>query len=261
MKKVVLLFFVLGIAISANASLTDGLVAHYEFENNLEDSANDYDGTGYGGASYTTGVSGNCLELDGIDDYVEISGYSGISGSASRTVSLWVNCEPSYPVTTGVDSRRGILTWGSISYNGSLFGIVQNSTDGTWGDPSSVRVAVQNGKLSGSTDIADSQWHNIVVVLEENSGTEYVSDFKIYVDGQLEVISYLQDCVVNTDDLLDVLIGTGVGTYFAGLIDDVRIYDRALSANEVIELSLLPEPATLSLLAIGGLTLIRRKRA
>jgi hypothetical protein len=47
---------------------------------------------------------------------------------------------------------------------------------------------------------------------------------------------------------------------FDGAIDDVRIYDRALSGTEVADLYALPEPATLALLALGGLAMLRRRR-
>ena len=50
-----------------------------------------------------------------------------------------------------------------------------------------------------------------------------------------------------------------LGRYFLGELDDIRLYDGALSQSQVNAL-LIPEPATVALLAIGALTLLRRRK-
>ena len=55
-------------------SITDGLVAYYNFDNNVADgSGNGNNGIIYGGATFTTGVLGQAIKLDGVDDYVRYS--------------------------------------------------------------------------------------------------------------------------------------------------------------------------------------------
>jgi len=51
-----------------------------------------------------------------------------------------------------------------------------------------------------------------------------------------------------------------LGNYFLGDIDELRIYSRALTADEISTLYTIPEPATLSLLALGGIALLRKRK-
>lgn len=82
-------------------------------------------------------------------------------------------------------------------------------------------------------------------------------DYKLYVDGQL----YVSEGGISGSfsDLATFTLGRTLWAEMEGNMKDVRIYDRALSASDVAEL--VPEPATLVLLGLGGLTLIRRKRS
>ncbi|MCH9022050.1 MAG: sulfatase-like hydrolase/transferase, partial [Planctomycetes bacterium] len=83
-------------------------------------------------------------------------------------------------------------------------------------------------------NIADGQWHHVAAVFD-NTLSQDVKDVKLYVDGQLDTISSFLPRLIDTAVGNKVKIGTFTGgsSFFNGLIDDVRIYDRALSANEV----------------------------
>jgi hypothetical protein len=87
--------------------------------------------------------------------------------------------------------------------------------------------------------IADNQWHHIAAVLNSDE-TPTVDEIQIYVDGQLQAAAANNTQHINTSDSERVYLGVlDTGTlqnYFRGLLDDVRIYNRALTAEEIAAL-------------------------
>jgi len=89
--------------------------------------------------------------------------------------------------------------------------------------------------------VTDNQWHHVAAVLADDS-TPNVNEIKLYVDGVLQAATASGSQAINTVSASNVLIGAydNAGTkggYFKGLIDDVRIYSRALTAAEIADLS------------------------
>ena len=191
-----------------------------------DSSGNSRDGTlvNMENADWVAGKYGNALEFDGVDEYVEITGYKGVIGSASRTVAAWIKTS-----TTGE-----IISWGMTGQGEKWIFRVQddNGTAGT------IRLEVGGGYVVGSTDLRDGGWHHVAAVLGGASAD--VLDVQLYVNGSPEIISAsLGPKQVNTTSGADVKIGvfTGSDRYFTGQIDDVRIYSRGLSAAEIWELA------------------------
>ena len=81
-------------------------------------------------------------------------------------------------------------------------------------------------------------WHHIAVVLEDD-GDPDITEARLYVDGNLEAISASVDEPVNSGSYQNVQIGMYyIGErYFNGLIDDVRIYNAALTQQQIQDLS------------------------
>ena len=179
-----------------------------------------------GGAKWVSGYIDGALDLDGVDDYIEITGYKGILGPNAVTVTAWVKTSSMGTDNTGTDSTNAIVGWGP-NVGGQRFGFRVN--DGR------IRTEHHGGNVQGDTVMADGRWHHVAVTVQENSTVSY-PDVILWLDG-------LDDTRPSTDpdayDItadLDVSIGrrpAGNDRFFMGQIDDVRIYDYALSRAEV----------------------------
>ena len=90
------------------------------------------------------------------------------------------------------------------------------------------------GYICGSTVLNDNQWHHVCAVLPD--GATDISQMLLYVDGQLETTVTTSSRTINTGSLEDFKIGNDNSIYFDGLIDDVRLYSRALTIEEINDL-------------------------
>ncbi|UCD07296.1 MAG: LamG domain-containing protein [Candidatus Aenigmatarchaeota archaeon] len=166
------------------------------------------------GPLQTEGVVGNALELDGGDDWVNIT--PDLGDPSEMTLALWFN-------KSNINEGSQYLMDGR--YGGNWW-FLQDYTSGACDDPNGnicfdSRVEVDSGNLSNNV------WHHVVV-------TESSTETKIYLDGEL------MDTGAGEDPNLGV--GVRIGTrytgsaFFDGTIDEVAIYNTTLSASEVKDL-------------------------
>ncbi len=231
-----LLTFVLIFSGAAQADLDDGLVAYYPFNGNANDeSGNGHDGTVYG-ATLTKDRFGNeysAYSFDGSSNYIEmISSESLNPGADSFSYSLWFKTTNSslgymvgrYDHVSDSDPEvcQNNTTWGvQFSSSQQLLGYFrdENKSDSCDG------VNIEHHSLS------NGDFHFLAAVRDK--GTNKI---RYYIDSVL---------IVETDDFSDSIIvddNLKVGThgnwggYFNGVIDDIHIYNRALSETEIQEL-------------------------
>jgi len=185
-------------------------------------SENNHDGTrmNMDTESWIIGKQCAALSFDGIDDYIQIPGFKGITRRADRTCCAWVK-------TT--QSSGEIITWGDMEPGGKW--IVRVNETG------SLRTEVQGGYIYGTTPINDGNWHHVAVALEDD-GSINIAEARLYVDGRQETIAGVLEKAINTSVAEDVRMGAfyAAPRYFRGLIDEVRIYNRALAAMEIRQL-------------------------
>ncbi len=207
----------------------EGLVAYYPFDGDFQDaSGNGLHGTGMGGALggplFDPGQSGQAILLDGAGQYVEITGYQGISA------------------VDGVQWPFSISNWFKTTADGEM--VTWGSTPGgqrlSWRiDLGNLRTEHGNGNLRGNTRVNDGEWHHGALVVQEGANLR-VPNTTLYIDGLADGVNSGDDDLYNLTPGVDVSIGrraTSDDRYFPGSLDEVRIFDRALSAEEVAGLA------------------------
>lgn len=238
---------VMGCAMTANAAdLQDGLVGYYTFDDTLENSASSTGGSAklHGGAgetwnspavgtaNYAEGKNGKAYEFLG-DQETRGEGLeldAKITGS-DFTISTWVNAtnfgdgttSMLFAVNTVLTQDDACFSMNSLNgYNGSvLFGKIWD-----WGNRNDTFVCL-DGDNTG-TIFTTGKW--VHVTITGKSGEQ-----KLYLNGNEYASSTsTNDLVVN--NLKNAALFLGINWWdksFAGLMDDVLVYDRVLSADEV----------------------------
>jgi hypothetical protein len=222
-----------------------GVKAEYLFEGNTEDtSGNGHHGTAFGDPTYVTFDFGQALSFDGVDDYVEIPPFKYTNDLGEFTISFWfkvhdVNATATnngfpYLFNHGMTNRSNNVCVYFLSADGTLRTHTRLMNPA---NPEDVRG--QGGPLFtyDIPGLADGQWYFYTLTSSANAGGI------IYIDGQARGTnaSYKGDMVNLTDTINLGRRGfVGESTRFFGssdenngLIDDVRIYDRPLSLDEI----------------------------
>lgn len=203
-----------------------GLVAWWPGNGNADDIAGGHQGT-FAAGTYAPGISGQAFSFDGVDDYVGVGmlGAVGAHETAPFTVSAWINCEDTAPNQAVVGNYMGeqvppyvfFSTYMTVNAGNLMFGLnVRQSYD-----------------INISTPIT-SGWHYV-------TGSYDGSDIALYVDGQLKGTA-ARNFSGSTDNTRGWYIGNHspetnsshlFQSSFHGLIDEVQIFDRALTAPEI----------------------------
>ena len=202
-----------------------GLVAWWRADGNARDSAGENHGTLKGKVTFASGVAGKAFRLDGATRYVEVP-RSDIWGFGSRdfSIELWVQFRALTPshdirfpsaVFLGCDEGNG--RWGNkwfFAYADGFLNFHINRANGKGG-------FYAKAAFSPNLD----QWYHLAVTRSRRT-------FTIYVDG-VAVASENVALVIPYPDA-PVTIGQAEGLgFFSGLLDEVAIYNRALSPAEV----------------------------
>ena len=209
-----------------------GLVGWWTFDegdgNTAYDSAGDNDGTIYG-ATWTTGQIDGALSFDGSGDYVS-TGSIDFSGTNKITVSFWVK-----PNTASTGSN--ILVEMSSAYNSRADSfIVFFREDETI--EATVRGNIGYNAWWTTSTLTPGEWHHVVAVFDKSLSSQ---ESKAYLNGSLDgAIRPGGFDADNTNNFgnqpIYIASRAGSSLYFNGSIDDVHIYDKALSAEEIQQL-------------------------
>jgi hypothetical protein len=182
------------------------------------DSEGDNDGTIYG-ATWTTGQLDGALDFDGVNDYVSLSGQ--LPDMNSLTISAWV-----YYTGTNI----GVIFMDATCDGGNdLVFDMKGDSIGIRADKSGASLSYEGGWAVGGLNLANS-WHHLVWSMSPVQS-------KIYVDGALVATKNVPGKNIGYH-AANPTIGKwwdqcGSKNYFKGKIDNLMIFDRALSAGQV----------------------------
>ena len=239
---------------STNSLNTNGLVGQWSFDGKqtvwtsssaattLDTSGNNYTGTLTNMSQSTSpviGKIGQALNFDGSNDYVDLGAPVNMNFERTNPYSLVAWVKKSARSSYGAIIARMDNT---ASYRGyDMFYCGTSSSECT---PGSVKAHIINSwssnaiavyVSSGGTIIDDNNWHNVIVTYD---GSSSATGIKIYIDGTVQTTT-------NPGYTLSATVVPAVNwkiatrqseSIFGGSIDDVRIYNRALSAAEVTDL-------------------------
>ena len=232
MKKHLLFFTLLFVSI-VNAQVpsyvpTNGLVGYWPFSGNAND-ASSYGNNGtVNGATLTADRFGNAnsaYSFDGIDDYIQTqSTFSLVTGTTSRTVSLWLK-------TVGhVSGRQAIVMWGTQV---GCYGKFNVNVARSYG--SSISLITGCGNYDNPASVLDNNWHNIICVFDSSLGLN-TATARYYLDGvslnNTGGGSNLTANIFTQPSPID-FGRDGNSGYMIGLLDDVAIWSRVLTQAEI----------------------------
>jgi len=203
-----------------------GLVAHYKFDQNANDSSgNNNNGTLSGSPQWVAGTIDDAVGLDGRNDYIDCGNDPSLDITGPITIAAWV-----YPIGSGL----------------STFPRIVDKSNGTGGaDPGYkmylraadnyvVTLSAGGTYLNSSVSPVLDNWNYVVFVA---TGTQW----KFFLNGNWE---QWEESALPSSSSNPLFIGNSPAgdRHYDGIVDDVRIYNRALTAAEIAWLAGETEP-------------------
>jgi hypothetical protein len=206
---------------------TSGLVGYWSFTGNANDaSGNNHHGT-VSGATLTTerfGVANGAYSFDGVNDYIAIAPSSLVDNETATTLSFWikrgVSDDYGLPIHTG---NQGYLNT-QVKKDSVLVAVCTNSNyDGSAPTEFGVKW----------TYIQQTQWNHIILRYD---GTAKI--LRLYINGVLKKEVFAEGNIWSPQSAylafgVYYLFGSPHHGYYKGILDDVRLYKRALTDTEI----------------------------
>ena len=213
----------------------NGLIAHYKFDGNMIDSSTQENhGIEHGGLTYVSGINSEAAKFDGIDDWVDLSKVGDVS---KFTVNVWAMDDnpdnfTSQQGNNGDSEYYGIVYKGALSSAGYDFYVGKAWTDMHMrsGNSPAFNFYAHGGNRADS-NVIENEWSMYTYVFESGKS-------KIYRNGELisEDISTVQLTNIYSNwYIARRWLFNGTTTYWKGVMDNLRIYNRSLSQAEITQ--------------------------
>jgi hypothetical protein len=211
----------------------NGLVANYKFETDVKDSSGKgNNGTANGNPVYGSGPagSGSAIQLEGLDDYVDLPLGTLVSTLSSATLSAWANFQPDN--TNGWERIFDFGTAGAAGGNPNNY-MFLSPRQGNLG-PLTFGImtpTVAEKRWVGPVGLPRNDWHHVAVTIDASTMI-----IKMYMDGLLVASDTTTVLPKDLGKTTQNWIGRSefsTDAFYRGLIDELRIYNRALTEGEV----------------------------
>ena len=181
--------------------------------------ANDVIGTNHGelrnGVAYVSGMAGQAFGFDGVDDRIDLPGAGGVFGSDPFTVAFWMNAanpaHTTHAYLVGKSHPDDGLGWDIRLASGQIVVVGVNG----WGF-----------NITSDASISQDTWHHVAV-----SAT--AAGVKLYIDGVEKGTSGRSAITATTNPLRFGFTSNYGGIPFAGKLDEVQFFSRALTSTEI----------------------------
>lgn len=193
-------------------------------DGNSDDVVAGYHGIRVGGTSFALGRVGQAFSFDGIDDYIEIAHNPNLDLPQEVTMEMWIYPHSWGGVWRGIFAKR----MGEPKAN---YGI--NAHEGI----GSFNLYFGDGRSWKFLSVGEfpqvNQWTHLTGTLKQSDANEV--EAKLFFNGELVGFSTIQGSLSNSVLAAPVTIGRDgdIADSFHGLIDELRLYDRALSESEI----------------------------
>ncbi len=243
MKKIFAsLFLVFAVLFTVQGAKDDGLVVHYKFDEGEGNIARDSSGNGLDATLVETtwekfGVQGKAVRLDHTKKkaHIQLPKSDKLILEKEMTLSLYFKVEDFYKGLTLFSSSNYYLGWTSVVYRSFItFSSIDrnNRNDKRNGGLCRVSLAAGTGPLA--------PFHNVVFTVGPDPDNKDQNILNIYLDGKKlshkGVSNFPMRAPIRVNKRVPLTIGhftSAEGHWFSGIIDEVKIYNRVLSADEI----------------------------
>ena len=198
-----------------------GLVAAYGFDEGTGTAVADASGNGNNGTAagptWTIGKFGSALAFDGVNDWVTVPDSSSLDVTTAMTVEAWV-----LPTALGAIWRTVALKEGSGNYTYALY-----ASTGTSRPSGNAVTGGSDHDLRGPATLGLDNWVHLATTYDG-------ANLRLYVGGALVATQAASGSITVSSGVLRIG-GTSVfaNEFFAGRIDELRIYNRALTQAQI----------------------------
>jgi beta-lactam-binding protein with PASTA domain len=225
------------LVVSLGAPDPNSLVAHWEFDEGAGttayDSAGDNDGTLVNGPTWTTGVLDGALDFDGVDDYVNVGQPESLQNMGKGSIVLWF--KPDVTIDNTLDTYLSLFEknrYGAAYDGDTTLAFTRHS-----GDQGRLSIDITNDTGGQFIVYSDNSlwpggaWQHVAATWDNATGV-----IRMFING-VEQIDRIDDFTgITMSAARDVTMGGNSEKtmyWWEGAIDEVRVYNRALSAEEI----------------------------
>jgi hypothetical protein len=248
-----IVFFIAALTAGSATSAQADLVGHWSGDGDATESVAGRNGTLIGGAGFAAGRQGQAFGFDGVNDFVSVPDDNAWTfGNSPFTIALWANFNSVNQQTfrqlpnvfIGHDNGAGATNKWVFFFDDDGHPMFLNGP-GNIDDANFLRPTSTFNPTVG-------QWHHFAVTRSANTYT-------FFVDGLSLGTAVSAIATPNASAALTIGQAEGLG-HFNGRLDEIRIYDNALSSSQIQQLAAVPEPSSTMLLALSFLGAFANRR-